>query len=217
MAENGWPIMSSLYYGPVYDNHGVMSESAVNYVLDVLGFIPIVGEPADLINSLLHASAGELLFAGLSALAAIPGIGWIFTPFKWIIKIAQVVSATANFGADHEGHEDRVARSLERLSDTAESADEKKVADASIEIKNKIASNKPKIDAGLDRIEREASGSKLGKHMPQIRQALDDFVTGKTTLAPKNKSASKQLAAGYTRMSEGQLRAIVRKAMIVYS
>ena len=210
--------MSHIYYGPTFDNSMILSEAWYNYVLDVLGFVPLVGNAADLLNSLTHATAGEFLFAAFSALAALPApLGWVFAPFKWIVKIAQVVSGVANFGADREGHEDRVARSLGRMEDTITPKDEEKVADASIKMKDKILDNKPKIDAELDKIEKKSAGSKLGKHMPEIRRALDDFVTGRTKLAPKSQPASRQLTAGYTRMSESHLRAVIRKAVIVYS
>mgnify|MGYP001183091431 CR=1 FL=1 len=215
MAAVSGVVMSSSYYGPTFESPRVMSESVANYVLDILGFVPVIGNAADLVNALMHASAGELLFAGLSLLAAIPVIGWVFTPFKWIVKIAQVVSGVAGFGADHEGHEERVARGLEKLEDTVASREEDQVQEASIEIKGEMLKNKPRIDAGLDEIEKEAAGSKLGEYMPKIRKALDDFASGRTRLAAK-KPVSRQLPEGRMSLTETQLRSIVRKAIIVY-
>ena len=207
--------MSSSYYGPTFESPRVMSESVANYILDVLGFIPVIGNAADLINALMHATAGELLFAGLSVLAAIPVIGWVFTPFKWLVKIAQVVSGAADFGSDREGHRDRVTRSIDRVQAAIDvKHDDSDVESASAELKDKMASNKSKIDAGLDKIEKEAIGSRLGEHMPQIRKALDDFASGRTSLAPKH-SASVRLPEGYMALTETQLRSIVRKAIIV--
>lgn len=207
--------MSSSYYGPTFQSPRVMSESVANYILDVLGFVPVIGNAADLINALMHATAGELLFAGLSVLAAIPVIGWVFTPFKWLVKIAQVVSGAADFGSDREGHRDRVTRSIDRVQAAIDvKHDDSDVGSASAELKDRMASNKSKIDAGLDEIEKEARGSRLGEHMPQIRKALDDFASGRTSLTPKH-SASVRLPEGYMALTETQLRSIVRKAIIV--
>lgn len=47
----------------------------VHTALDVAGFIPVVGTFADLANAGIYAAEGNLAMAGISAVAAVPGIG----------------------------------------------------------------------------------------------------------------------------------------------
>lgn len=53
-------------------------------VLDVIGFIPIVGEPADLINATWYAADGDYVNASLSAAGAIPLIGYAAVGGRWV-------------------------------------------------------------------------------------------------------------------------------------
>ena len=48
---------------------------AVHGILDVAGFIPVVGAAFDVINAVIYAVEGEWECAGLSVVAAIPGAG----------------------------------------------------------------------------------------------------------------------------------------------
>lgn len=43
--------------------------------LDVLGLVPVLGEPADLANAAWHAAEGNYLDAGLSLISVIPVVG----------------------------------------------------------------------------------------------------------------------------------------------
>ncbi|RIQ28159.1 DNA/RNA non-specific endonuclease [Jiangella rhizosphaerae] len=52
-------------------------------VLDGLGLIPVVGEPADAINAIWYAAEGNVIDAGLSGAALIPFLGWGSTAGKW--------------------------------------------------------------------------------------------------------------------------------------
>ncbi|MBB5786560.1 DNA/RNA non-specific endonuclease [Jiangella mangrovi] len=52
-------------------------------VLDGLGLIPVVGEPADAINAVWYAAEGNVIDAGLSGAALIPFLGWGATGGKW--------------------------------------------------------------------------------------------------------------------------------------
>ncbi|KZB80374.1 hypothetical protein AVL48_12800 [Amycolatopsis regifaucium] len=45
-------------------------------VLDLIGYVPLLGEVADLSNAALYADEGDSLNAGISAAAAIPFLGW---------------------------------------------------------------------------------------------------------------------------------------------
>ena len=47
----------------------------VHGVLDVAGFIPVVGAVADVANAVIYAAEGDWGNAALSAVSAIPGVG----------------------------------------------------------------------------------------------------------------------------------------------
>lgn len=52
-------------------------------VLDGLGLVPFLGEPADAINAVWYAAEGNAVDAGLSAAGLIPFLGWGATGGKW--------------------------------------------------------------------------------------------------------------------------------------
>ena len=47
----------------------------IHPILDAVGFIPVLGEPADFVNGLIYASEEDYINAGLSMAAVIPVIG----------------------------------------------------------------------------------------------------------------------------------------------
>jgi len=51
--------------------------STIHTILDIVGFIPIVGNIADGINAVFYALEGDYENAGLSLISAIPFVGWI--------------------------------------------------------------------------------------------------------------------------------------------
>lgn len=72
------------------DDNGWYTEelsSAIHFVLDIAGFIPGWGAIADALNALVYALEGDWLNAGMSALAAIPGLGDIASGCKWASKL----------------------------------------------------------------------------------------------------------------------------------
>jgi hypothetical protein len=58
-------------------------------VLDGVGLIPVVGEPADGVNALWYGAEGDELNAGLSAAGMVPFAGWGATGAKLGIKGAK--------------------------------------------------------------------------------------------------------------------------------
>ncbi|HWM58886.1 MAG TPA: DUF6531 domain-containing protein [Pseudonocardia sp.] len=74
--------------------------------LDVVGLIPVVGEAADLVNAGWYALEGDYVMAGLSAAAAIPGLGYAATAGKLGVKGARVAGKVA--GEAVEGVPDTV-------------------------------------------------------------------------------------------------------------
>ncbi|TDE10151.1 hypothetical protein [Jiangella asiatica] len=53
-------------------------------VLDIVGLIPVLGEPADAVNAAWYSAEGDYVNAGLSAAGVIPVIGWSAVGGKWV-------------------------------------------------------------------------------------------------------------------------------------
>lgn len=65
----------------------------LQFVLDVAGMAPVVGEPADLINGVISAIRGDPMGAALSASSAIPFWGWISGSAKTARRIDNIADA----------------------------------------------------------------------------------------------------------------------------
>ena len=70
---------------------GVILLDGAQFVLDILGFIPVAGEIADAANGLIYLARGDYLNAGLSFAACIPFAGWAATGGKIVGKTAKVI------------------------------------------------------------------------------------------------------------------------------
>jgi hypothetical protein len=55
-------------------------------ILDIIGFVPVVGEVADLTNGIIYTIQGDGVNASLSFAATIPIGGWVATGAKWARK-----------------------------------------------------------------------------------------------------------------------------------
>jgi RHS repeat-associated protein len=86
------------------DPSGLMSESEWDLLhggLDVLGLVPVYGEVADLANAGAYAGRGRWSDAGLSAVGAVPVIGWLATgakAFKWLDKFGAMAQFARRMG-----------------------------------------------------------------------------------------------------------------------
>jgi RHS repeat-associated protein len=60
----------------------VRSET-VHYTLDILGMVPVFGEPADAINGGIYLLEGDYVSASFSFAATLPIAGWFATSAKW--------------------------------------------------------------------------------------------------------------------------------------
>ena len=58
----------------------------VHTVLDTVGFVPVVGEPADLVNGLIYAAEKDYINAGISMAAVIPVVGDLGKAGKYGVK-----------------------------------------------------------------------------------------------------------------------------------
>jgi hypothetical protein len=64
--------------------------------LDVVGLVPVLGEPADLLNAGLYAAEGDHVNAGLSAAGALPFVGTVATGAKWSKRALDGADAIAD-------------------------------------------------------------------------------------------------------------------------
>ncbi|WP_125786464.1 hypothetical protein [Amycolatopsis sp. WAC 01375] len=74
---------------------------AIHGVLDLLGYIPVLGEAADLSSAAMYANEGDKLNAGISLGAAIPFFGWAAAAWrsgKQAVKGAENVAERAAHG-----------------------------------------------------------------------------------------------------------------------
>jgi hypothetical protein len=55
-------------------------------IIDLLGLIPVIGEPFDLINAGIHLARGQYGYAALSAAAMVPIGGWLATGGKFALR-----------------------------------------------------------------------------------------------------------------------------------
>ncbi|ANS79226.1 Hemagglutinin/hemolysin-related protein [Serinicoccus hydrothermalis] len=58
--------------------------AAGHIVLDVLGMVPLFGEPADALNGLWYTAEGNYVDAGLSFAGVVPVVGWFAVGGKWV-------------------------------------------------------------------------------------------------------------------------------------
>ncbi|AEG00906.1 RHS repeat-associated core domain-containing protein [Methylomonas methanica] len=75
--------------------------------LDVVGLVPGLGEPVDLVNGTIYAARGDKVNAGLSYAAAIPFAGWGATIGKFANKVDNAIGVRkASGGVDFVGSPD---------------------------------------------------------------------------------------------------------------
>jgi hypothetical protein len=71
----------------ILENKVLLKEDALENALMVAGFVPVIGEVADIALILLYISRKEYLYAGLMLIALIPFVGdWVAKPFIRLLK-----------------------------------------------------------------------------------------------------------------------------------
>jgi len=65
------------------------TKEAIHWTLDIAGLVPVLGEPADLINGVLYAIEGDGVNATLSVVSAVPFYGYITSGPKIGFKVIQ--------------------------------------------------------------------------------------------------------------------------------
>lgn len=97
LASNGVNSTSPLTIRQINDR---LSFSG-HFVLDVLGLIPVVGVVFDAANAIWYTTEGDYVNAAISAVAAVPGAGYIAagaTGSKWVYRGAKYADIGVNVG-----------------------------------------------------------------------------------------------------------------------
>lgn len=85
----------------ILENRELLKEDAIENVLMVAGFVPIVGEIADIILIIRYIMKKEYLFAGLMLIALIPTVGdFIAKPFIRLLRGSGVAGKVALKSSD---------------------------------------------------------------------------------------------------------------------
>jgi hypothetical protein len=85
----------------ILENRVLLKEDALENALMVAGFVPVIGEVADIALILLYISRKEYLYAGLMLIALIPFVGdWVAKPFIRLLKGSGAAGRVSLKGSD---------------------------------------------------------------------------------------------------------------------
>lgn len=98
-----------------------MLSTVGHLALDVLGLVPVIGEPADLLNAAWYAKEGDYTNAALSAASAVPVAGYAATATKFGLKGADA-AMTASKAANAADTAVGAARVADTATDAAKAA-----------------------------------------------------------------------------------------------
>lgn len=84
----------------ILENKELLKEDALENILMVAGFVPVIGEVADIILIIRYIMKKEYLYAGLMLIALIPTVGdFIAKPFIRLLKGSGIAGKTALRGS----------------------------------------------------------------------------------------------------------------------
>ena len=138
-----------------YLSERLSSTDLIHLGLDILGFVPVIGEPADIANAMLYIKEKNYLFAALSIIAIIPEIGDVIGKGgKYSIlgyksaKAARIIKSTSRY---------------------------------IVKLRNFLDKNKPLIDNAFDKLNKGDSdiAKKLKPYIPMMKDAIDLFIKNK--------------------------------------
>lgn len=133
-----------------------------NIVLDFAGLIPGVGEAADLLNVIDYAAKGDYLYAALSAVSMIPGIGDL------VGKGGKVALALSKMGKGGVNMSKAAQAAVKSKKFT-------KTAGYIVKLKKALAANSELIDGIFEKL-ASIDNEELQEHLPKIRAAIGIFV-----------------------------------------
>lgn len=135
-----------------YLSERLSSTDLIHLGLDILGFVPVLGEPADIANAMIYIKEKNYLFAALSIIAIIPEIGDVIGKGgKYSIlgyKSAKAIKSTSPY---------------------------------IVKLRNFLDKNKTLIDNAFDMLNKGDSNiaKKLKPFIPMMKDAIDLFIKNK--------------------------------------
>jgi len=145
-------------------DEGVLRQAG-HITLDVLGFIPGLGEFADLTNAIWHAKHGEYFMALMSIISLVPvvgdAVGKSGKVVRYLAKVAKLLKGTGKVGRLGAKGIVKGRKVLVRAAPKAK------------HLQNIVRANQAAIHATLDSVEENKY---LRSHMPEIRRSMDEFV-----------------------------------------
>jgi hypothetical protein len=200
------PIVSDIYkyiYKPKVDEakawldkYGEWTHNA----LDVVGFIPGVGDIADGINGLVYLAEGRYIEAGVSALAMIPLIGDLGKVGKWGIKLGEEAVEEAAEKVVKELIEQTLEEGLEEASEkVAKELVEQTIEEGFEEVSEKVAKGliKETVDEVSEKVTKELVEQTVEESVETASKKAAKELTEKTVengIEGISKEATKELA-----------------------
>jgi hypothetical protein len=132
---------------------------AVHTGLDVLGFVPGLGAIPDLANAGIYALEGDMISAGVSAVAAVPGVGDAAKAGTMIAKGGKAIAKEAAERAAKEAAERAAKEAAERAAKEAAERAEREAAERLAKEK----AEKEAAEAGGKPKKKEDGGHNKGK------------------------------------------------------
>ena len=122
----------------------------VHNALDVVGFIPGVGDIADGLNGLVYLAEGRYIEAGISLVSMIPLVGDLGKVGKWGVKLGEEVIEEAAEKAAKEILEETIEEGMEAVTEkVAKEAAEELVTETGEEILEQSAKEIAEVNSGV--------------------------------------------------------------------
>ena len=95
-----------------WGNIGKNALNGLQGALDLLGFIPALGEGADLLNAFIYTLSGDEINAGISIAACLPFAGWAATATRVGKRFTKLIGDVADTATTALKHTDDIAKSV---------------------------------------------------------------------------------------------------------
>ena len=171
----------------------------IQTALDFAGFIPGAGAIPDLLNAAIYAARGDMANAGLSVLAAVPGIGDAAAGAKIAVKGVKAAKKAGKLGDAAKDNvtsiskfkADKVQKTIDE-SDNVTRFPSNKVSDSSLS--NTKEMQKQDNVLQMDRYEKKVEKQVYGPDKVTVTKKTDTVVDsiGDTSKVPNLKSTSNQ-------------------------
>lgn len=185
----------------------------IQTALDFAGFIPGAGAIPDLLNAAIYAARGDMANAGMSVLAAVPGIGDAAAGAKIAVKGVKTANAAKNAGKLGDAAKDNVTSiskfKADKVQKTINESDNvtrfpgNKVSDSSLS--NTKEMQKQDNVLHMDRYEKKVEKQINGPDKVTVTKKTDTVVNsiGDTSKVPNLNSISNQFSQNHNPHNPG--------------